>query len=125
MPTRYIIPTQRSIAQYDNAPGISWRGIRAGLWLTSAMVILVSLVPGIAITLGNLPGDIDAGSSGGSVHLPIASITLLVVTLTGISTGSPAFLTTLTTEDYPALLLEFRQTATALNRRIALPDSAE
>lgn len=85
MQTRQLALTHRpTIERAHEVPVISWRGILAGLWLTSTLVILLSLMPGIALSLGNLPGDIDAGSHGGSVRVPLATITLLIVTLTGI-----------------------------------------
>jgi hypothetical protein len=79
----YLNPHSNPSA-HEDVPAISWRGILVGLWLTSTFVILLSLVPGVALSLGNLPGDIDAGSSGGSVRIPLGTITLLLVTLTGL-----------------------------------------
>lgn len=68
----------------DGSLAMAWRGILAGLWLTCTTVILIALLPGIGIGLGNLPGDFHAGSAGGGVELPIASITLIIVTLSGL-----------------------------------------
>ncbi|HVK39705.1 MAG TPA: DUF2905 family protein [Candidatus Kapabacteria bacterium] len=85
MQTQQLALTNRaSIARHQEPPAISWRGILVGLWLTCTLVILVSLLPGVGFSLGNLPGDIDAGSHGGSVRVPLATIALLLVTLTGI-----------------------------------------
>ncbi|MBC8144608.1 MAG: hypothetical protein H7X80_03420 [bacterium] len=85
----------RTFPQHDDAPGVAWRGILAGLWLTSTMVILISFVPGIAISLGNLPGDIGSVGNGESVRLPIATITVLIVTLAGICYRISRFLSRL------------------------------
>lgn len=85
MQTRQLALTNRTaITPRPDVPAVSWRGILAGLWLTCTMLILVSLLPGVGLSLGNLPGDIDAGSQGGSVRVPLATIALLLVTLTGI-----------------------------------------
>lgn len=85
MQTRQLVLTDRpAIVRQHDVPVISWRGILVGLWMTSTLVILLSLLPGVELSLGNLPGDIDAGSHGGSVRVPLATITLLLVTLTGI-----------------------------------------
>lgn len=67
-----------------NSPVSAFRGIAIGLWLTSAVVVVLSLVPGIDIALGNLPGDIEAGTQDASVRLPFTSFALIVVTLTGL-----------------------------------------
>jgi hypothetical protein len=85
MQTRQLALTHRTtLAHDDDVPAISWRGILVGLWLTCTLIILLSLLPGVGMSLGNLPGDIDAGSHGGSVRVPLATIALLLVTLTGI-----------------------------------------
>jgi hypothetical protein len=76
--------SHRMIAAHHVTPAMSWKGILVGLWLTCTLVILLSLLPGIDLRLGNLPGDIDAGNGNGSVRVPIATITLLLVTLTGV-----------------------------------------
>ena len=67
------------------APAVlSLRGILVGLWITCTAVVIIALLPGVGVSLGNLPGDIIAGTPDRSVRLPIATFSLLVVTLTGI-----------------------------------------
>ena len=79
-----FIVHHQTIVPRHHPPAISWRGILVGLWLICSSTVVLALVPGIGLELGNLPGDIDAGSGGSLVRVPIVTITLLLVTLTGI-----------------------------------------
>jgi hypothetical protein len=85
MHARQMTLTHRAASvRHHDVPAMSWKGVLVGVWLMSTSIILLSLVPGVELSLGNLPGDIDAGSQGGSVRVPLATITLLLVTLTGV-----------------------------------------
>src|SRR5688500_12943292 len=75
---------KRSSYNVAGEPVSAFRGILVGLWLTCTTILLLALVPGLDITLGNLPGDFDAGTNDGSVRLPLATLSLVVVTLTGL-----------------------------------------